>query len=551
LKVRNESLKTAKEGTSQLGGSKETTALSKIIVPDENPDLKKKHVFQKLSIPRYEEACYTLEEAAKYVPPMNRRKYYKYPTLSQITGNMDYALRSYENEHTVVNQFPDVTDILVVGGGIVGSSTAYYIKTTCNRAIDACVIDKDPYSPHNCAAISNGLISSQSKCQDVVRSAHLSKELIRCLKNDVICTNEDFAQIRYRPVTHLVLYKESQVDEVVNAVEMQLLNGCYVDTKLPDQLERTFPFLNLSGSDVALGTHGNQDEALVDPLALRNLYRTLAQAHGANFIKAEALDFNMVYHSLAPEISPVAAQAMVARIDTGELRSVHFATTLLCLGHNTPYLEAQAEMEDYHRDAYDDIHFMQPKMRLVFTFSSMDAPVINFPVITDVDGSQLICDDYCGTFKYFANIDDSEKLLNDDCEKFMDIESDEPYPNLIHKDKDMESYFHETIKPRLVRRIPCFEDAKFMFAQSGFESWNCYDGSPLLSEHPYFETILLSGGFGNRMMNFAPLAGTVFSELSLYNKPLTYDIKGYYWERVLKGVRMDEFPQLLGGYVPV
>lgn len=527
---------------------KDQTDLAKYELPDNNPEIPKKHVFQRITTTRLSESFYTLEQAAQYAPPMTVEKYYKYPALASNLGQYNYALRSYENENSVILQFPDVTDLLIVGGGLVGSATAYYAKFIAGRVADVCVIDKDPCSSHTCTAISNGLISSQSLNEEVVRMAQLSKELIRALRTDILCTKEDFAKINYRPVTHLVLFREAQVEEALNAVTMQIKNHGYVEAKLPDQLETTFPFLRVQGSDVALGTHGNQDEALVDPIALRSLYRTLAQAHGASFIKAEALDFNMVHSRSSRNIGVLGASAMVARIDNGELKNVFFGHTLLCSGHDTPYLEAQAEMEDYQRDALEDMHFMQPKMRLMFTFSSADTPVINFPVITDTDGSQLICQDFAGTFKYYANMEESEKMFEEDSGKFVDFDSKEPYPCLFHRDKKMEIYFNNVVKPKLVNRIPVMDDAKFLFAQTGFENWNINDGSPVLAEHPYFLTIAMAGGFGNRMLNFAPMAGLAFAEITCLDDLKTLDIKSFDWDRVFKNVRIKEFPQILGGF---
>jgi glycine/D-amino acid oxidase-like deaminating enzyme len=531
--------------TSDMQDPASKGALQRYKVPDEEPDIPKKHVFQQIRKIRQEDPIMTLEEAARYHAPDSLGKSWKYQAVTEQYGNMEYAFRSHENEHTVITQFPDATDFLIVGSGLIGSATAYYCKKTISRVGDVLVIDKDPYSPHNSTAFCNGLISSQSKSRDISRIATLSKELIRTLRRDVLVEPEDFAQIKYRPVTHLILWPENELDDVMEAVDNQIRDGCLVRARLPDELELVWPWLRVIDSDVKLGTHGDQDEALVDPIGLRNLYRTLAQAHGANFIQAEALDFNMQYNRNVNQVHPLSAGAMIARMTSGQIKSVMFAKTLLCLGHNTPFLEAQAEMEDEIRDSIQDLHFIQPKLRICFLFASFDAPIINFPVITDTDGSVLLRDDYAGVFKYYLTLEECEKFFEEGNEKFMKLDSNEPFANLYHKSEEFETYFNNVIKPKLVKRIPIMEDAKFLLAHSGFESSNTFDGSPIVSLHPFHHKIVLSGGYGKRLMNFAPLAAASLSELMIYDEEETFDVTNFYWDRVMKGRPIDEFHSLV------
>lgn len=520
--------------------------LKKIEMPSEDV-LPKKHVFQEFrKLQSIHNPIYTIQQASDYSPMQNVLLYYRYNKLAFEQSDTDYAIRGIDNQHTVIHHFPEITDFVVIGGGLVGSATAYYLKKASSRCFDVVLMDKDPYSPHNCTAACNGLITTQSKSRDISRIASLSKELIRNLKNDLVVTDEDFAKINYRPCSHLILWPESEIPEVMESIDLQLEDGCYTEAKLPNELEATFPWLKAVGTDIALGTHGSQDEALVDPIALRNLYRTLAQAYGANCIKAEVIDFNTMHWIHTDEITPMAAGAVVARIPhTGELRNVNFAKALLSLGHNTPYLEARSEMESYQRDAISDLHFLQPKLRICFSFHSLGCPILNFPVITDIDGSVLTREDFYGDFKYYLPYEESEKFLEMDQDIFFDFTKDDPHRNLYHRGQMFIDYFYNVIKPRLVNRIALMKDAEFNVAFSGFESNNTHDGSPIISPHPFHTKILVSGGYGSRMVNYAPAAAAAFSELSLGEEEELFDMTNFYWNRVIKGRRIEEFRSLL------
>lgn len=534
------------ESTSELLKPDTKSEVIKYELPDDNIDIPKKHVFQQLKIVRTADPIYTLEEAAQWVPPDAMSRVWKYPKLGNSLGNVEYSFRSWDNAHSVIVQFPDMTDAMIIGAGLVGSATAYYTKRAANRSGDVLVIDKAPYSPHNCTAFSNGLISSQSKSQDIARMASFTKELIRNLKEDVLVTEEDVAQIKYRPCSHLILWPEEEVPEVINSLERAHVDGAYTEAKLPQELEIKYPWLKVANTDVALGTHGNQDEAIIDPVGLRNVYRTLAQAHGANFIQAEALDFNTMYSMTANCVSPTSAGALVARVgSSGELRSCGYAYVLLSMGHNTPFFEARAEMEPEMRDVFEDLHFIQPRLRIYFAFNSQGTPMLDFPVITDTDGSLLMREDFACNFKYYLNIEESESFLDDDSQTFLDPEADEPYQNLVHHSKNFQEYFENVIKPRLVKRIPSMEDAQFISAVSGFESHDTHDGSPIVSPHPFHQKILISGAYGSRMATFGPAVAAGLTEIMIDGDETTFDMSQMYWDRVLRGRKIDEFESLL------
>lgn len=526
--------------------NKKPVEVKTVEVPDEHPDIPKERVFQKLSKPAHPEAVYTLEQASQPTDFRFLTKYHRYPGLLNHIAEKHYALRGVDNKDTMIKEFPGNTDFLMIGSGLVASATAYYCKRKVSKAADVLVIDKDPYNVHNSTAICNGLLSSQSKSRDISRLAGLSKELIRSLRTDVLLEPEDYARIRYRPCTHLVLWPEKDVSSVLNSIDLQLQDGNQIEAKLPSELETTFPWLKVEDSEVFIGTHGNQDEALIDPLGLRAVYRTLAQAHGANFLQAEALDFNPTYfYGEDNQTDPLSNQSIVARnTTTRELRSIGFANTLLSLGHNTPFLESKTQLDDHLKDQINDLHFVQPKLRIQMTFHSFSAPTINFPVITDTDGSILIKDDFAGDFKLCLSYEESD-LFNDFDVQLMDLESNDPFKNYYHKGAVFENYFNDVIKPRLVKKIPCMEDAKFMVALSGYESYNTHDGSPILGEHPFHLRLGLSLGYGSRMMLYAPAAAAAFSELFLHNEETTVDMQPFYWNRVLKNRKIDEFDLLI------
>lgn len=517
-----------------------------MIEKDTNIDIPKKHIFQMIARSQHPDACYTLEDAATFELSDRVDAYFKYPKVTNQYNDFEYCNRAIQNEYTNIHAFPDQTDFLFAGASLTNSAAAYYIKKGCSKAMDALVIDKSPYGTHNCTALCNGLISTQSMCQDVWRCANVSKELIRELQRDILCTPEDFAAIKYRPCTHLVLWQEKDSLQVVETMVAQMEDGLYYDAKLPNELEATFPWLKATDSDIALGSHGNSDEALVDPIALRNLYRTLAQARGANFVAAELLDFNTRRLRTHRDISPSSACSVVVRmIGSNQLRACGYALVCLSLGHNTPFMEERSEMDGHMREGIRDLHFIQPRLRVIMTFHSQNAPVTNFPVITDTDGSTIIKESFSGVFKIYLPYEESEHFLEDYQDAIMDVDSEDPFVNRYHKTPIFGDYFEKTVKPRIVKRIPSMEDAQFEIAMTGFESYNTHDGLPVLGMHPYHRNVILNAAHGSRMMNYAPMVGAIYLEYLMLGCEETYDLTQFYWHRVIGNRKLPEFSSLI------
>lgn len=514
--------------------------------PEDDKD-RKVPIFTKFTEPVSRYTFYSLEEGLVPVNSHKMQVYYKYPTLSRDTRGERYAVRAVDNLDTQVFQFPSFTDFMCIGSGLFGSAVAYNLKKILGGGHDVLVIDKDPYSTHNITATCSGLLSFQSKNKDHVRISMLSKEILRNLLHDPVITKEDIASLNIRPITHLILWDCKDVDEVIVANEMQAQNGCHVEMKIPRELEETFPWLKVTNSDVILGTHGNQDELIVDPIALRNLYRVLAQSYGANFIQAEMVDYNLMYKVGISDLDPSGASSIVVKLPSGEFKTCEFTFQFLSAGHNTPILESKSLEEVMKKQgAKNSLHRLQPRLRIYFNFRSTSCPLINFPAITDTDGCLLIREDLDGSFRYYLTYEESEKFLHIDHLMFIGIDDDgNPCQNLFHTSDLFRDYFEKTIKPRLVNRIPLMSDAEFQFSFSGFQSYNTLDGSPIVCSHPFYHNFYLSGGYGSRMMSYVPTAALSIAEEVCYEECESFDLGSFHWSRVAKNLKIEEFKSLI------
>ena len=74
-------------------------------------------------------------------------------------------------------------DVVIVGGAIVGSSTAYYLRKNGFKGSIA-IIEKDPSYKQSCTALSWGGIRRQFSTAENIKLSEFGLKLIRNLKTE-------------------------------------------------------------------------------------------------------------------------------------------------------------------------------------------------------------------------------------------------------------------------------------------------------------------------------------------------------------------------------
>ena len=98
-------------------------------------------------------------------------------------------------------------DVAIAGGGIVGSSTAYYLRKNGFTGSIA-IFEQDMSFKHACTALSWGGIRQQFSTPENIRLSQFGLKLIRNLKDEF---GSD-AEIGFKESGYLVLATEKGVD---------------------------------------------------------------------------------------------------------------------------------------------------------------------------------------------------------------------------------------------------------------------------------------------------------------------------------------------------
>jgi sarcosine oxidase len=182
----------------------------------------------------------------------------------------------------------DTADVVIVGGGIAGSATAYFLSTDAAfRGRRILIVERD-LSYRDCStARSAGGIRQQFSTPENIAMSQFTLAMLRRLRT-VFGADADVA---FREQGYLIMASAQGQPLLAENVKLQQSMGA--DTALlgAAELETRFPWLSAEG--VAAAGLGLTGEGWFDPMSLANLFRKAAIAAGAIVVGDGVTGFEM------------------------------------------------------------------------------------------------------------------------------------------------------------------------------------------------------------------------------------------------------------------
>jgi glycine/D-amino acid oxidase-like deaminating enzyme len=376
-------------------------------------------------------------------------------------------------------------DVVIVGGGIVGSSAAYFLKKQGFTGTIA-LIERDTSYANGCTARSCGGIRQQFSTPENIRLSKFGLNILRHLK-------EEFgpnADVSFREQGYLILASENGRAILEENHAIQVENGA--DNVLLDAqgLTRHFPWLNTDG--LALGCFGRSGEGWLDPYSLMGLFRKAAAARGVDVIQGEVAS-----------VKKTGDRAASLTLTDG--REIACGTLVNAGGAGAGALARMAGIELP----------VGPRKRYVYVLDCPGASeaLHKAPLTVDIsgiyfrpEGQQFICG-------------------------LSPEEADEP--SEMNWDVDY-NWFEERIWETLAARVPAFEAIKVVNAWVGHYDYNALDQNAVIGPHPQVSNFLFANGFSGHGLQQGPGAGNAIAELIIHGCYRTIDLERFGFERVLR-----------------
>jgi glycine/D-amino acid oxidase-like deaminating enzyme len=377
----------------------------------------------------------------------------------------------------------DVYDVIIVGGGIMGCATAYYLMQSDER-LRVAVVEMDPTYSQSSTTLSVANVRVQFNLKENIQMSQYALEVLERFHEDM-AVGDKVPDIAFGRQGNLFLIVEEARDQAEKGMALQKSLGCQVEWLSPDAIRERYPLYNPEG--YAGATFGPQD-GMMDAYAVLMGYRDKARSLGAEMVHGRVVEL-------------LTADGAVAGVRLASGGKKMAGVVVNCAG------AWAAEVAQTAGVALP----VNPVARQVFALDPAVKPQGDLPLTITPTGL------------YFTS--ETGGLIV--CGKSM---PGDPVGFDFGWDRGR---FTEVLWPELVDFVPAFDRLKIVRGWAGLYAVNTFDGNAILGEWPQLKGFYLANGFSGHGFQQAHAVGRYLSELITGARP-ALDLSIFSPERILE-----------------
>ena len=375
-------------------------------------------------------------------------------------------------------------NIVIIGGGAIGSAIAYFILGDPAFRGDVTVVERDPAYARASSTLSASSIRQQFSTAINIELSSFGIEFLRRAR-ELLATDGEAPEVGLRESGYLFLATGQGRAILEENFRLQRSLGADVVLLDPESLRERFGWLSTEG--IAMGSLGVSGEGWFDGYGLLQALRRKARSLGATYLVGEACGFEC-------------SQSRIRSVRLADGRDIACDIAVNAAG---PWAREPATWLGIDLP-------VRARRRSVF--------VVTCP--TRVEGAPLVIDPsgvyfrpegrgfICGTSPDPANDPDDLPLLPDDRQ------------------------FDEVIWPCLAARVPAFESLRQTSAWAGYYEFNTFDCNGIVGAHPEVPNFILANGFSGHGLQQSPAVGRGVAELIVHGAYRTIDLSPLGFERI-------------------
>ena len=388
-------------------------------------------------------------------------------------------------------------DIVIVGGAIMGASTAWFLSNNKDFNGSVLVVERDSSYENSSTMHTNSCMRQQFSAELNVRISQFAAEFVKNIREYMdgdelvpelaiqnfgymyFADNEDFAD---------VLRESQQVQRNAGAAT-QLFN--------PDQIKQRYPFYNVD--DIILGSINLVDEGYWDGTAVFDAWRRQSRKSGVEYI--------------ANEVVAMTKRADGKNVESITLKSGEVIACGKVLNASGPRASRTARM------AGIDVP-VEPRKRFSWIFAAEQPLVQDLPLTIDPSGVH-VRENGGGTYQCGAHSHIDPAVDYDDFVMDFDI-------------------WENHVWPILAMRIPQFEAVKIQSEWAGHYAYNTFDHNAIIGPHDEVENFYFLNGFSGHGLQQSPAMGRGTAEMLIYGEYRSLDLSPFNYSRIPKNNQIIE-----------
>ena len=375
-------------------------------------------------------------------------------------------------------------DVVIVGGGVSGSATAYFLAARSFGGSIA-VVERDPTYSQAPSARAAGGIRQQFSTPENIRIGLFGAEFVKNI-HDYLSIDGEMADVGFKERGYLILASPQSLPAMQENQVLQRDLGANIVYQSNDALVVSYPWMQTRG--LAGGFLGTENEGWLDPYSLLQAFRRKAIALGVTYIEDEVTTLRRE----GARITNIGLRSGL-RIVPGQVLNAAGA-------RDVAGLMAQVEIPLP----------VEPRKRCAFVFECRDE-IGETPQVILPNGV----------------------AFRKEGARYLTVVAPSPDADPPTDSFDIDyALFDDVIWPTLAERVPAFEAIKLVNAHSCHYDFNTLDENAILGFVPGIDNLLVAAGFSGHGLMQSPAVGRALSELIDLGEYRTLDLSRFGYGRV-------------------
>jgi len=380
-------------------------------------------------------------------------------------------------------------DVVIIGGGVMGSSLAYHLL---RDGLDGSVaiVEKDPTYKYASTSLSAGGVRQQFSTKVNIDICLYSIGAMERFDEELAVEGEK-AHAEFRRVGYLFLGGENNWGILKKQYDLQKSLGVDVELLSPEDIKKMIPDMDTKG---LLGGSFGPRAGYTDPHGILQGYLRKAKSLGARYVH--------------DEVTAILRQGdRVTGVKTAKGERIDGRAVVIAAGPWAAEVGAMAGVELP----------VDPSPRMVFHFD----PSRKFDYTPPF---------FFGPHGHWCRPETGGQFIsgvNQEVEPGFRFEWDR-------------QFFEDEVWPELARLVPAFESLRLLHGWGGLYEVNRLDHNALLGAYPGVEGLYVAVGFSGHGLMQSPAVGNGMSELIRTGRYETIDLTPLGADRIFTGRRVVE-----------
>ncbi|WP_128514204.1 NAD(P)/FAD-dependent oxidoreductase [Tabrizicola thermarum] len=388
----------------------------------------------------------------------------------------------------------DSYDVVIIGGAIMGSSTAWWL-TQMGFPGRVLVVERDPSYEKAATALSFSCIRQQFSTELNIRISQFGADFVQSLRARM-GGDDRIPALKIQNFGYLYLADTEGFADVLRANQaVQAAAGAGTRLLSAEEIAAEYPFYRLD--DILLGSLNTKDEGYFDGYTVFDWFRRKAREAGVEYLADEVAGLDLSGNRVTG-----------VRLASG--RRIGCGMVVNAAGTRAARVAAMAGIGIP----------IEPRKRYNWVIQAerpLDRPL---PLTIDPTGV-YVREVGGGTYMAGGHAD-------------VDPAAD---PNDFAMDPDI---WLDKIWPAIATRIPAFEAVKVVNEWAGQYDYNLLDQNAITGPHPDIGNFLFLNGFSGHGLQQAPAMGRATAEWILHGGYRSLDMRPFHFDRIAAGQAMVE-----------